>query len=203
MKLLLATSNLHKILELKAILKGTFPKIDLYTLRDFKDYTTPEETAETFEENAELKAVSAAKFSGLLTLGDDSGLVVPALNGAPGILSARYAGPHATAKENQEKLLVEMEDLTGDKRNAYYSCSLCLTRPDKIIKTVSGIVEGRIVEAAKGAGGFGYDSIFLKHDYNHTFAEITDDIKLKISHRRRAFEKLKLTLEAEFQCTIS
>ena len=203
MKLLLATGNLHKILELKAILKGVFQKIDLYTLRDFKDYTAPEEVAETFEGNAELKAVSAAKFTGMLTLADDSGLVVPALNGAPGIFSGRYAGPDATAKENQEKLLSDMEDLTGDKRNAYYNCTLCLTRPDKIIKTVSGICEGRVVEVGKGAGGFGYDSIFLKHDYNHTFAEITDDIKLKISHRRRAFEKLKLTLEAEFQCTIS
>jgi XTP/dITP diphosphohydrolase len=99
-----------------------------------------------------------------------------------------------------------MQDLTllpKKTKNAYYNCSLCLARPNKIIKTVSGIIEGRIVEAGKGAGGFGYDSIFLKHDYNHTFAEITDDIKIKISHRRRAFEKLKLTLDAEFQCTIS
>lgn len=200
MKILIATSNLHKSLELKAILKSTFSSLDLYTLRDFKDYKAPEEVGENFEENAKAKAIHAAKHANMLTIADDSGLVVPALNGMPGIVSARYAGDGATDKENIEKLLAEMKDYTDAKRNAYYHCTLCLSTPEKIIKTVSGVCEGRILEAPSGAGGFGYDSLFVKHDYNHTFAETKEDVKLKISHRRRAFDKLKNTLEAEFHC---
>ena len=103
MKLLLATSNLHKTLELKAILKSLFKPFDLYSLRDLKDYTPPIETGETFEENAILKGVHAAKFSDMLTISDDSGLVVPALSGAPGIHSARYSHDGATDKENITK----------------------------------------------------------------------------------------------------
>lgn len=201
MKLLLATSNLHKILELKAILKSLFEPFDLYSLRDLKDYTPPKETENSFEGNAELKAIHAAKFSGMLTIADDSGLVVPSLNGAPGVLSARFAGEGATDKENTQKLLEKMQEFTGPKRNAYYNCTLCLATPEKVIKTVSGVCEGRLLEAPSGAGGFGYDSLFVKHDYNHTFAEIKEDVKVKISHRRRAFDKIKNTLEAEFHCT--
>ena len=99
MKLLLATSNLHKILELKAILKSLFQPLDIYSLRDLKDYTPPKETGNSFEENAILKATHAARFSGMLTIADDSGLVVPALDGAPGIHSARFAFDGATDKE--------------------------------------------------------------------------------------------------------
>ncbi|MCH9812223.1 RdgB/HAM1 family non-canonical purine NTP pyrophosphatase [bacterium] len=201
MKILIATNNLHKSLELKAILKTTFSGLDLYTLKDFKEYKAPEEIGKTFEENAEAKAVHAAKFAGMLTIADDSGLVVPALNGEPGIVSARYAGEEATDKENMEKLLEVMKDFGDAKRGAYYYCALCLATPEKIVKTVSGMCEGRILETPSGAGGFGYDSLFVKHDYNHTFAEIKEDVKLKISHRRRAFDKLKNTLEAEFHCT--
>ncbi|MCH9617286.1 MAG: dITP/XTP pyrophosphatase [Chlamydiia bacterium] len=201
MKLLLATSNLHKTLELKAILKSLFKPFDLYSLRDLKDYTPPKETEDSFEGNAKLKAIHAAKFSGMLTISDDSGLVVPSLDGAPGVFSARFAGDAATDKENINKLLEEMKNLEGPKRNAYYSCTLCLATPEKVIKTVTGVCEGRLLDTPSGAGGFGYDSLFVKHDYNHTFAEITEDIKLKISHRRRAFDKIKNTLEAEFHCT--
>ena len=200
MKILIATNNLHKSLELKAILKSTFTGLDLYTLKDFKEYKAPEETSKTFEENARAKATHAANFAGMLTIADDSGLVVPALNGEPGIVSARYAGEEATDKENMEKLLEAMKDFSDAKRNAYYTCALCLATPEKIVKTVSGMCEGRLLETPSGAGGFGYDSLFVKHDYNQTFAEIKEDVKLKISHRRRAFDKLKNTLEAEFHC---
>ncbi|MCH9621140.1 MAG: dITP/XTP pyrophosphatase [Chlamydiia bacterium] len=203
MKLLLATQNLHKILELKAILKESFDKIDLYSLRDFKDYEAPIESEDTFEGNATLKALDAAKHFNMLALADDSGLIVPALKTSPGVFSARYAGENPTAKENMTKLLAEMKDLKGDKRNAYYSCTLCLASPEKVIKIVTGTCEGRILEEIRGAGGFGYDPLFLKHDYSHSFAEIQTEIKLKVSHRSRAFEKLRHTLEVEFQCTTS
>lgn len=202
MKLLLATTNLGKILELKAILKETFPSIDLYSLRDFKDYEEPQEDQDTFEGNAQKKAQDAAHHFNMLTLADDSGLVVPALKGAPGIFSARYAGVGATDKENIAKLLDEMKELTDDKRNAYYSCTLALAKPGQLVKTVTAVCEGRILDKPQGSGGFGYDPLFLKHDYSHSFAEITQDVKLKVCHRRRAFEKLKHTLESEFNCTI-
>ncbi len=202
MKLLLATANLHKILELKAILKMHFPSLDVYTLRDFKDFVPIEEGSNSFEENANQKAILAAKFSKMLTLADDSGLVVPALNGAPGVISAHYAGINATDRDNNEKLLEEMKNFNENKRFAHYHCTLSLATPEMLIKTVTATCDGRILEAPRGAGGFGYDPLFIKHDYNHTFAEITEDIKLKISHRRRAFDKLKITLEAKLLCTI-
>jgi XTP/dITP diphosphohydrolase len=202
MKLLLATSNLHKILELKAMLKAAFAKIDLYSLRDFKDYIPPEETEDSFEENAKIKAFAAAKHFNMLTLADDSGLVIPALDGRPGVRSSRYAGENATSKENNLKLLEEMKDLEGDKRNGHYSCCFALANPSKIIKVVSADCEGRIVESIKGAAGFGYDPVFLKHDYNSTFGELTEDIKSKISHRRKAMDKIIPTLESYLHCTI-
>ena len=202
MKLLLATANLHKLLELKAMLKGAFPKIDLYSLRDFKDYKSPDELANSFEENAELKALSAAKHFNMLCLADDSGLVIPSLEGRPGVKSARFAGENATDKENILKLLEEMKDLDGDKRNGHYTCTLALANPSKIIKTVSADCEGRITESLKGAAGFGYDPIFIKHDYNATFGELTAEIKCRISHRRKAMDKIIPTLESYLHCTI-
>jgi XTP/dITP diphosphohydrolase len=202
MRLLLATDNLHKLLELKAILKIHFPSLDVYTLRDFKDFTPVEEGSTSFEENAQQKAIVAAKFCNMLTLADDSGLVVPSLNGAPGVLSACYAGKDASDRENNEKLLFEMKDFTDNKRLAHYHCTLALALPTGLIKSVTAFCEGRILEAPRGAGGFGYDPLFIRTDYNHTFAEITEDVKLKISHRRKAFDKLKITLEARLLCTI-
>jgi XTP/dITP diphosphohydrolase len=188
MRLLLATDNLHKLLELKAILKIHFPSLDVYTLRDFKDFTPVEEGSTSFEENAQQKAIVAAKFCNMLTLADDSGLVVPSLNGAPGVLSACYAGKDASDRENNEKLLFEMKDFTDNKRLAHYHCTLALALPTGLIKSVTAFC--------------GYDPLFIRTDYNHTFAEITEDVKLKISHRRKAFDKLKITLEARLLCTI-
>lgn len=201
MKLLLATANLHKILELKSMLKAHFPKIDIYSLRDFKEYQSIQETEDTFEGNAKLKACHAAKHFNMLSLADDSGLVVPALGGDPGVRSARYSGENATDKENITKLLDAMNQLEGDKRNAHYNCTFCLASPEKVLKTVSATCDGRIIESIKGAGGFGYDPIFIKHDYNSTFAEITDELKSRISHRRKALDKMIKTLESQLNCT--
>lgn len=194
MQLVLATHNLHKIREFREMLKP-LKGFDILSLSNFPHYNLPEETGTTFEENAVLKAVDAAKALNLWVLADDSGLVVPALNGAPGVYSARYAGEDATDSENRQKLLEAMTKLSGEHRYAYFECVLALAGPDGVKKCVSGKVEGMIAPLEKGRNGFGYDPLFIKHDYDKTFAELTEDIKNKISHRRKALERLLPVLE--------
>lgn len=203
MKLILATSNLHKILELKAILKPYLKGVDLLSLRDFPEYQVPEETGKTFVENAEVKAFHAAKTLGQLVIADDSGLVIPSLDGEPGVYSRRYAGEEATDKENREKLIANLQEKSEDERSGYYECALCFASPDKIVKTTTGHCEGTITLEPRGRGGFGYDSIFIKYDYNKTLAELDEDTKNRISHRRKAVDKMLLTLEAELSLTTS
>lgn len=197
MQLLLATGNLHKILELRAILKPLLKEVDLLSLRDFPSYLPPNETKTTFSENAELKALSAARAMNLLTIGDDSGLIIPSLGGRPGIFSSRYAGEDATDKQNTEKVLLEMKHVPIEGRGAFFECALSLASPTKIIKTTKGICEGFITLEQKGSRGFGYDSIFTKHDYNKTMAELDETTKNRISHRRKALDKLLITIESE------
>jgi XTP/dITP diphosphohydrolase len=194
MKLVIASKNVHKIREIRAMLKP-YPSWDVYSLIDFPDYIPPEETATTFEGNAVLKATHAAIATGAWALADDSGLVVPALNGAPGVYSARYAGEKATDKDNRVKLLKEMQGIKDVNRNAYYSCCLALASPEELKKTVCAQCEGTILEKERGGQGFGYDSLFMKHDYNKTFAELEEEVKNRISHRRKALDKMLITLE--------
>jgi XTP/dITP diphosphohydrolase len=194
MDLILATTNGHKIREMKSLLKP-FQQFDLYSLLDFPNYVPPQETGKTFEENATLKALHAAKTFKKWAIADDSGLVVPALGGNPGVFSARYAGIGASEKENRQKLLKEMADLEGLARSAYFECCIALAAPEKVYKTVSGICEGSITTEARGGYCFGYDPIFLKHDYNQTFAELGEERKNQVSHRAKALEKLTRTLE--------
>jgi XTP/dITP diphosphohydrolase len=192
--IVIASKNLHKIREVRSIL-GTLSNIDFLSLLDFPSYHPPEETGNTFEENAILKANHAAKALNHWTIADDSGLVVPALNSSPGIYSARYAGPNATDKDNRKKLLNEMRKLTDDDRYAYFECIIALASPHEIKKTVRGICEGTVLTQEKGSNGFGYDPLFVKHQYSKTFAELEESIKNRISHRRKALDKIKLTLE--------
>lgn len=187
--LVIASRNVHKIRELRGMLKGRI-KWDVLSLIDFPDYQPPEETGNTFEENAIQKAVHASQALSMWVLADDSGLVVPALGGAPGIHSAYYAGPSANDKDNRKKLLQEMASLTDHQRNAYFVCCLALAAPDKLKKSACAQCEGMIVEAERGRCGFGYDSLFLKHDYSKTFAELEEEVKNRISHRRKALDKL-------------
>ena len=201
-KLLLATNNLQKILEFKAILKSHFSNLDLYSLRDFPDYIAPKETKKSFSENAALKATHAAKELGFLTIADDSGLVVPALNGEPGVYSTRYAGEEGTGKENREKLTEKLKDLPEEDREGYFQCALCLASPEKVIKVTEGTCEGKLLIEPRGRGGNMYDSLFIKHDYNRTYAELEEDVINRISYRRKAFDKLLLTLESTLSCTI-
>ena len=195
LQLVIATSNVHKIREIKSIL-SQYTHFDILSLRDFPDYVAPEETGSTFEENAILKAVHSAKTLHQWTLADDSGLVVPALNGEPGVFSARYAGEEANDADNRKKLLGKMQHLEMQDRQAYFECCIALASPEGLKKSVCASCEGIILKEERGGGGFGYDPLFLKHEYNKTFAELEESVKNKISHRRKALDKIILSLES-------
>lgn len=194
MEIILASHNLHKIRELRAMLKE-LAFLDLLSLRDFPLYKSPEERGSSFQENATIKAHAAARALNKIALADDSGLVVPALGGEPGIHSARYAKDGATDKENRQKLLLKLQGQEGLARSAYFECCLTLAWPDGTEKIFRGICEGYIATQERGKNGFGYDPLFIKHDYNVTFAELDEQTKNRISHRRKAIEKLLLYLE--------
>lgn len=195
MRLIIASKNVHKIREIRAILKP-FSNLDLLSLIDFPSYTPEEEVGSTFKENSNAKALHAASHLDAWVIADDSGLVVPALNGEPGIFSRRYAGEDATDKQNRQKLLNSMQHLQDPLRHAYFECELSLADPKGLKKSVTGKVEGIILEKEKGSLGFGYDSIFMKHEYGKTFAQLEESIKNKISHRRKALDKLFPILES-------
>lgn len=194
MDLLIATTNGYKIREIRTLLKD-YDHFDLYSLLDFPDYTPPEETGTTFEENAHLKALQAAKHFNMLALADDSGLVVPALKGAPGVFSARFAGSEAKDRDNRKKLLKEMEKIEGERRWAYFECCIVVASPGGIEKCVQGTCEGSICQEERGGNGFGYDSLFIKNGYSKTFAELDEHTKNQVSHRAKALAKLKLYFE--------
>ncbi len=195
MVIVIASHNVHKIRELREMFKR-FPHIDVLSLLNFPHYVPLEETGATFKENAILKATHAAKTLNHHVLADDSGLVVPCLNGAPGVFSKRYAGEEATEAENRQKLLHELKDKQQEACSAYLECCLALALPSGLLKKCYvGTCDGIILKEERGRNGFGYDSLFLKHDYDKTFAEIDDSTKNRISHRRKAFEKLTSVLE--------
>ncbi len=194
MHLLLATSNFHKIREYRAMLRR-LQGVDIYTFRDFSGYYSPEETGNTFTENALIKARHAAKELGLITIADDSGLVIPALNNEPGVHSARYAGQGASDADNRKKLLEKIQWLPQELRNAYFACVIALVSPDGFEKVFTGTCEGYVIDQERGSYGFGYDSLFIKYDYSKTLAELEEDVKNKISHRRKALNKMLPTLE--------
>lgn len=194
MKLGIASSNPNKIREYKTLL-SSIKGLELVSMRDFSNYMPPEETGTSFEENASIKALDFANFIGGLALGDDSGLVVPALNGEPGIRSSRYAKENATDAENRQKLKLAIEKVSDKDRQAYFACSLALASPGIIKKITTAYCEGYLITEERGGNGFGYDSMFIRHDYNKTFAELDSQIKNKISHRRKAFDKMFPYLE--------
>ena len=189
--LVLATHNAHKIEEMQAML-GDLP-VQLVGLSSFADAPEPEETGITFAENAAIKAVSAAQSTGQWSLADDSGIAVDALDGRPGVYSARWAGPGSDAKEWIAKTLTELENVPAEKRTARYICALALADPmGNIIATSEGTFEGRIADAPRGTGGFGYDPIFLVagDTKNSTAAELTAAEKHALSHRGKAVRAL-------------
>lgn len=197
MEIVIATHNLHKIREFRELFKAykCLAHLDVLSLLNFPNYALPEETGITFKENALLKARDATAHTNKWVLADDSGLVVPRLQGAPGVYSARYAGEEASDADNRQKLLNAMKGVTGLERAAYFECCLVLCGPDGTEKIVKGICEGHLITEERGRHGFGYDPIFVKNDYEKTFAELYDSVKNRISHRYKAFEKLVNALE--------
>lgn len=194
MQLVIASRNVHKIREYKEML-SELVSFDILSLLDFPDYRPEEERFDSFKKNAETKAINAAKKLNKIVLADDSGLVVPALDGEPGIYSARYAGKSASDADNRRKLLTNMEKLENEKRYAYFVCCTVLASPDGILKSVCATCEGRVSEREAGGGGFGYDPLFIKHGYGKTFAELNSQTKNRISARGKAIDKLLISLE--------
>jgi XTP/dITP diphosphohydrolase len=193
--LVIASHNMHKIREFRSMLKA-LPAIDVLSLIDFPNYQPPEETGPSFEANALLKATHAASALKHWVLSDDSGLVVPALGGAPGLYSARFAGKDATDADNRKKLLDAMQHLLDEDRCAYFECYLVLASPQGVKKIGRGTCEGKILMQERGGGGFGYDPLFVKHEYSKSFAELEESIKNRVSHRRKAFDKILASIEA-------
>lgn len=184
-KLVFATNNAHKLEEIRAILGG---KVEILSLNDINCHADIPETADTLQGNAALKAQYIYENYGLDCFADDTGLEVEALNGAPGIYSARYAGGEGHDSEaNMKKLLSEMQD--KENRKARFRTVICLIEGGKE-KFFEGIVNGSIIRERKGGAGFGYDPVFMPDGYSETFAEMGNDEKNKISHRARAVQKL-------------
>ena len=194
MEIVIASRNLGKIREFRIMLEG-IEGLDVDSLLAYPDFPSPEETGQTFEENASLKAHAAAKALNKIVLADDSGLVVSSLGGDPGVRSARYAGEEATDQENNQKLLKALEGKNDLDRQAYYECVLVLASPEGLLKVTRGHCEGIINSEERGRNGFGYDSLFTKHDYDKSFGELSDDVKNRISHRRKALDSMKAYLE--------
>ena len=183
--LLLATRNEGKLAELRQLLHDL--PLELYGLADFPDAKTVPETGASFIENACLKAAGYATQIGLLTLADDSGLQVEALGGAPGILSARYAGEGASDADRTEGLLAELSVIPAARRSARFVSAVAIANSEGQILNVSvGTCDGHIDFAPRGSGGFGYDPVFIPNGYNETFAELKSEIKNQVSHRARA-----------------
>lgn len=196
-KLVVATENRKKLEEIKDILKDLDFKI--VSLADYPGFPRIVENGKTFKENAVKKAFKIAKFTGELTMGEDSGLCVKALNGAPGVRSARYSGRDKNDDKNNRKLLKALEGLPIKKRSAYYACAVALADKKGLIKVVEGRCRGRIAFIPEGSFGFGYDPIFLIPKYKKTFAQLGGAVKHKMSHRFLALVKTRKVLDAYFK----
>ena len=185
---LVSTRNAHKLVEIRQILGPSFELLDLSAVPALGEV---EETGETFEENAALKALAAsAHFEGWV-LADDSGLEVDALGGAPGVRSARFSGEGATDVTNRALLLEKLAAVSASERSARFRCVIALARAGQVLAHFSGSVEGSIIGSEKGAGGFGYDPLFVPEGFGETFAELGADTKNRLSHRGRALAALK------------
>ena len=196
MKFIIATNNKKKLLELERILKPL--GIDAITAREAGvELDDVEETGTTFAENAFIKADAAFKKTGLPSVADDSGLCVDALDGRPGIYSARYAGDNATDEEKISKLLTELEDVEDEKRTAHFACAICCILPDGSKIEVEGRCHGKIAFEPCGDGGFGYDPVFMYGD--KSYAQLSAEEKDAVSHRGQALRKLKAELEKCFE----
>lgn len=188
MKILLASNNAKKRKELERILVAL--ELQVTTPRELGIELEPEENGATFVENARIKALAFAARTHLPVLADDSGLCVDALDGRPGVRSARFSGEGATDASNRARLLEELRGVPESRRTAHFSCALCLVVGDRIVAEVEGRCEGRILDRERGEDGFGYDPLFLHEPSGQTFAELDAARKDSISHRGVALSKL-------------
>jgi len=193
-RLLLATNNAHKVRELTALLDGLH--LQVVSLSAFPEAPKPIEDGDTFEANALKKAEHYSRCHGVWCVADDSGLVVDALDGAPGVISARYAGEDGNDKANNAKLLRELAGVDETRRTARFVCCAAMATPEGDTHVEMGSVEGRVLFEPRGHNGFGYDPLFVPDGYELTFAELPLAEKQAISHRGRAFRKLRAFLEA-------
>lgn len=187
MKLVLATNNKGKVKELAEMLKPL--GLQVVPIGEYPGFQEVEEDGETFADNAIKKAVAAAEFTGELSLADDSGLEADALNGAPGVYSARFAGELKDDAANNRKLLKLLEDVPDEKRTGRFRCVIAIAEPNGRVHTAEGACEGIILRELKGEVGFGYDPLFYVPTYKQTFAEMDLEQKNSISHRGKALRK--------------
>lgn len=191
--LLLATTNRHKIEEYRTIFADL--PLQLLSLSDVSLAMDVEETGTTFQQNAELKALAYAYASGLLSLADDSGIEIDALGGEPGVYSARFLGPDVSYEERFRVILEQLHGLPLAQRSARFHCVITIAEPSGYYRSVEGVVEGIIADAPRGEHGFGYDPIFLVPEYGKTTAEMSPELKHRISHRGRAAALARTLLE--------
>ncbi|MCA9134202.1 MAG: RdgB/HAM1 family non-canonical purine NTP pyrophosphatase [Planctomycetales bacterium] len=187
-RIILGTHNKKKCQELQHLLQPL--GLQLQSLAELDEALVVEETADNFLDNARLKAAEQARHLSAWTIGEDSGLCVPYLKGAPGVLSARYSDPGANDARNNEKLLRELASASGSQRQGYYVSTIALADPvGEIVIEAEGRCWGRIIREYRGSGGFGYDPLFELVEYHQTFAELGPTVKAVLSHRARALEK--------------
>lgn len=189
-KVVMASRNEHKIDEMRRILDAAGLNLELVGIKEFPDLPDVDETGSTFAANALLKAREICAFTGLPAIADDSGLCVDALNGMPGIFSARWAGSHGDDRANLELLLAQISHIDPERRTAAFHCAAAIALPNGDEQVVEGIMTGRVIDAPRGANGFGYDPIFIADGYQITTAQMDSADKDAISHRGRAFAAL-------------
>jgi XTP/dITP diphosphohydrolase len=197
MRVFLASANAKKIAEMQRILAEHVPDIEVVGIADVEGYVEPVEDQPTFEGNALLKARAGVAATGLPSVADDSGLCVDALNGMPGVLSARWSGRDKSDARNNELLLDQLDDVPDERRGAYFTCAIAWVQPDGRERVVEGRMDGRIIREQRGSGGFGYDVVFVAREHDSaadgrglTSAELPPGEKDRISHRGRALREL-------------
>ena len=189
-RLLLATRNAGKLAELQRLLADAVPGVEVVGLRDVPEYPEAPETGATFAENALLKAREAVRYTGLPAVADDSGIAVDALNGMPGVLSARWSGRHGDDAANTALLLAQVADVPAERRGAAFVCAAALVTPDGTERVIEREWRGRVLREKRGSNGFGYDPVFVPEGLDVSSAELTPEEKDARSHRGQAFAAL-------------
>lgn len=198
MKLVLATRNPGKVRELGKMLSDR-RTIELLSMKDFPEAPEVIEDGATYRDNAKKKAIHVAEYTGFQALADDSGLEVDALDGAPGVHSARYAGSGASDADRIAKLLAAIKDAPDGERTARFKCAVAIAQPKSCTDVVIGVCEGSIIREPRGTEGFGYDPIFVPQGYDLTFAELGENVKNRISHRAKALKMALKLIENTFE----